>query len=221
MKKIISFSLWGDNPKYTVGAVKNAVLAKTIYPDWKACFFVHNSVSSEIVKKLDDNGAEVYFFDTKPTWGASLYRLAPVADCQVSRVIFRDCDSRLSEREKLAVDEWEISDLNFHIMRDHPFHGSHPMLAGMFGCKTGFMPDIEDKIRNILTGESYHTDQDFISTEIWPLAVKSNLTHDEFFQNIPFPHKRVGLEYVGEPLDENDMPCHPSHREVLKQYLDK
>ncbi len=34
MNKVISFSLWGDNPKYTIGAIKNAELSKTIYPDW-------------------------------------------------------------------------------------------------------------------------------------------------------------------------------------------
>jgi len=34
MKKIISFSLWGDNPIYTQGAIRNAELAKEVYPDW-------------------------------------------------------------------------------------------------------------------------------------------------------------------------------------------
>ena len=29
-KKIISFSLWGNNPKYCVGAIKNAELQKNI-----------------------------------------------------------------------------------------------------------------------------------------------------------------------------------------------
>ena len=30
MKKIISFSLWGDNPKYTIGAIENAKLSKSL-----------------------------------------------------------------------------------------------------------------------------------------------------------------------------------------------
>jgi len=33
-KKIISFSLWGDKPMYTIGAIKNAKLAEEIYPGW-------------------------------------------------------------------------------------------------------------------------------------------------------------------------------------------
>ena len=30
MNKVISFSLWGDNPIYNVGAIRNAELAKGI-----------------------------------------------------------------------------------------------------------------------------------------------------------------------------------------------
>ena len=32
MKNIISFCLWGDNPIYTIGAIRNAELAQEIYP---------------------------------------------------------------------------------------------------------------------------------------------------------------------------------------------
>ncbi len=52
MKKIISFSLWGDNPKYTIGAIENAKLAKTIYPDWICRFYVGNSTPDEIWDEL-------------------------------------------------------------------------------------------------------------------------------------------------------------------------
>ena len=48
MKKIISFCLWGDNPKYTIGAIENAKLAKTIYPDWTCRFYVGTSTPDEI-----------------------------------------------------------------------------------------------------------------------------------------------------------------------------
>ena len=52
MNKVVSFSLWGHDPKYTVGALKNAELAEKIYPDWKCYFFVANSVPSNIIEKL-------------------------------------------------------------------------------------------------------------------------------------------------------------------------
>ena len=36
--KVIAFSLWGDNPKYTLGALQNLSLAKLVYPDWVCRF---------------------------------------------------------------------------------------------------------------------------------------------------------------------------------------
>ena len=51
MKKIISFSLWGDNPKYTNGAIENADLALEVYPNWICRFYVGTSTPKEIVEE--------------------------------------------------------------------------------------------------------------------------------------------------------------------------
>ena len=219
MKKIISYSLWGNNLKYLVGAVKNSILAKEFYPGWCSRFFVHNEVDKDVVKELNKNGAEIFFFDSFPKWGASLYRLIPINDEKAERVIFRDCDGRLSKRESEAVKEWESSDFDFHIMKDHPYHGSFPILAGMFGCKTFCISNIENRIAKYINGEEYHTDQQFIQNNIWPLTIGNSLTHDEFFSQKDFPTKRNGEEYVGEPFDENDNPCDVTHREALKKFI--
>ncbi len=53
-KKLISFCLWGDNPKYTIGAVRNAILAKTIYPDWICRYYIGKSVPENIVTELEN-----------------------------------------------------------------------------------------------------------------------------------------------------------------------
>ena len=34
MKKVISFSLYGNDPKYTIGMIKNVNISKELYPDW-------------------------------------------------------------------------------------------------------------------------------------------------------------------------------------------
>jgi hypothetical protein len=44
----------------------------------------------------------------------------------------RDADSRISKREKIAVDEWLDSNTSLHIMRDHPHH-NYVIMGGMFG----------------------------------------------------------------------------------------
>jgi glycosyltransferase involved in cell wall biosynthesis len=52
MKKIISFSIWGENPKYTIGAIKNAELSLEIYPDWICRFYIGKSVPYDIIETL-------------------------------------------------------------------------------------------------------------------------------------------------------------------------
>ena len=51
-KKIISYSLWGNEPMYTIGAIRNAELAKEIYPDWVCRFYIGDDVEDGIVGKL-------------------------------------------------------------------------------------------------------------------------------------------------------------------------
>ena len=51
MKRVISFSLWGDNPTYTIGAIKNADLALRFYPEFECWFYIHkDSVPNNIIE---------------------------------------------------------------------------------------------------------------------------------------------------------------------------
>ena len=50
--KVISFSLWGDNTRYTLGALQNASLAKMVYPDWICRFYVGHSTPRIVVDML-------------------------------------------------------------------------------------------------------------------------------------------------------------------------
>ena len=55
MKKIISFSLWGDIPTYTEGAIKNVQLAKEVFPDWICRFYIPAGISKITNNMLPDN----------------------------------------------------------------------------------------------------------------------------------------------------------------------
>ena len=53
MIKVISFSLWGDKSQYTIGSIKNAKLAITLYPDFECWFYIHKeSVPENIINEL-------------------------------------------------------------------------------------------------------------------------------------------------------------------------
>ncbi|HCT54427.1 MAG TPA: hypothetical protein DF712_18435, partial [Balneola sp.] len=133
MKKIIAFSLWGDTPMYTVGAVRNAELVPEVYGDsWTSRFYISNDVPSEVVEKLKSlPQTEIVNLNEPPDWFGMFWRFLAIDDSDV--VIFRDTDSRITQRERLAVEEWLSSGRTLHIMRDHPYH-SEPIMGGMWGC---------------------------------------------------------------------------------------
>jgi len=109
----ISFSLFGSNPRYCVGAIRNAELVRTIYPGWEGIFFVDGSVPEHVRQALLDKGADVRF----PNLGihnGMFWRFLINDDPKVDRYIIRDADSRLNLRERTAVDAWIQSGRRFH-----------------------------------------------------------------------------------------------------------
>lgn len=219
-KKIISFSLWGSDPKYTIGAIKNIELAKTIFPDWICRFYVGKSVPHEIIDKLKQHSnVELVFMAVDGNNTGMFWRFLPIDEDDVSVMLSRDTDSRLSLREKAAVDEWLYSDKAFHIMRDHPWHAIE-ILGGMWGIKKTanikFKPLI-DSYRNKDTDQK-GIDQNFLREIIYPMVKNVCMVHDEFFNyesfHKPFPIKRIGQQFVGEIFNENDNPI-MAHRQLI------
>ena len=115
------------------------------------------------------------------------------------------------DREKAAVDEWLASDKGFHIMRDHPAHGTQ-ILGGMWGAKSGSIPEMKSLISEYSKGNFWQVDQNFLREKIYPMVRRNSYVHDEFFEKKPFPTKRKeGVDsngnpkhFIGEPVDEND-----------------
>ena len=219
--KIISFSLWGQNPKYLTGAIRNAVLAKQIYPDWVCRFYVGQSVPGQTIMQLENHdNVQVVQREEFGDWRGMFWRFLPASEPSVEVMISRDADSRLSYREKLAVDEWLKSDKKMHIMRDHPHHG-YPILGGMWGAKAGAIKNMKNLIDNYAQEDVYGTDYKFFAELIFPnLAPNQVMTHDEFFGGQPFPSQRKGLEFVGQVFDENEETI-AEHQGALRRYYDK
>ena len=95
-------------------------------------------------------------------------------------------------------------------MKDHPFHGGFPILAGMWGLKTStFNESMKTLLEKYNNFEQYHYDQIFLKNYVWPMYVQDFIAHDEFFLKQPFPSKRKGLNYVGKPFNADDSPCLP------------
>jgi hypothetical protein len=211
MKKIISFCLWGTNPVYNVGAIRNAEIATEIYHDWVCRYYVGKSTPKDIIEKLKSfDNTEIIEMDVDGDWTGMFWRFYPASENDVDVVIVRDCDSRLNQREKDAVDEWLNSDKEFHIMRDHPAHGTE-ILGGMWGSKKGIIKNMKEMIDEYIKGDFWQVDQNFLREKIYPIVKDNSFVHDEFFEYKPFPTKREPKRFVGQAFNENDEMLYPEH----------
>ena len=211
MRRVISFCLWGDNPKYTIGAIKNAELAKFVYTGWETWFYVADCVPEEIIKELAKNDAKVINKGTA-SYLSMFWRFELIEDQSVDVFISRDTDSRLNYRERRAVDEWISSEKVMHIMRDHSWHGTQ-MLGGMWGLK-GTIDNFNELVANFIEANfdvhqleigKYDLDQAFLRNVIFPNFKDNSTIHDEFFDKKPFPTPRENNEYVGSPFNGDDI----------------
>ena len=192
MTHIISFSLYGNNPLYTLGAIENARLCALAYPGWRIVFYTHSSVPSRVLGSLRMFGATVCPVETthlderetiaKCTFWRFLAVHQPDAEC----VVFRDCDSRVSEREAACVKEWMVSGADFHMMYDHPYHTA-PIMAGMWGCRASSLPRLQQEIEAYITENDgklrwdRYYDQRFLKDIIWEryIRVGTYIAHGE------------------------------------------
>ena len=150
-KKIVSFNLWGDNPMYNFGAIRNAELMSEVYPhDWIARFYIGSDVPKKTIDRLEafPNVEVVDMTGTPNDWQGSMWRFFAVdLEEDIDYIVFRDTDSRLTPREYEATREWMNSGKCIHIMRDHPYH-TECIMAGMWGCKP-------KELMNIINEEVY------------------------------------------------------------------
>ena len=177
--KLISFSLFGNDPLYQVGAVENTRICVDLYPGWLLRFYVGESIPADVREQLTARGnAEIIpMTGLREDWWSTFWRFRALRDDYLDTTMFRDCDSRPDERERAAVDEWLASGAEFHIMRDHPEHGM-PILAGMWGCTRDGSRRVRDKVPyEPGPVEHYLADQLWLRDVVYPVAVSRAVIH--------------------------------------------
>jgi hypothetical protein len=210
----ISFSLWGNDPMYCVGAIRNAELIGKIYPGWMMVVYADRTVPSEVTEKLAKIGVTLR---KPPCSNGMFWRFFIADDPKVERFLVRDADSRLNIREAGAVKEWIESGKAVHIIADHPGH-TPPIGGGLWGAVRGAVPNMSKLIEACEYSKMeskretvYNTDQRFLGDVIWPLVKNNCLIHDLCYHRTrrgarPFPAKFSDERFVGEVFDANDKP---------------
>jgi protein O-GlcNAc transferase len=205
MKKLISLSVWGSNPRYVIGAHRQIELAAKYLPDWNVRIYTDdykkfNHLKSVEVVRCEDGSAGMY------------WRFMPLFEDTYDVIASRDSDSRFSFRECKAMNEFADSYMKFHVIRDHDSHFQYPIMAGMFACRGGLPYYIKDNMIDcMLKNKSYLDDQNFLRDYVWPVVQKDTLVHsmNEGWFGDSRKTLRNRFSFCGNGYDENDMPLYP------------
>lgn len=199
LRKVVSFSLWGADDRYCIGALANAATIGKRLPGWTARFYLGPGVPTAIIARLKALAAEVMADDLALATVPAMMRRFLIHDHpDVDRYLCRDCDSRIGAREVAAISDWTERDRPFHIVRDHPFH--HELIhGGLWGGRANrrfsIAPLILDYQARNLGEARYGNDQRFLRESIYPRIRGYSLIHDSHYRlpgSRPIPGGEAG-----------------------------
>lgn len=107
-------------------------------------------------------------------------------DPEIRRFLRRAVDSRLGERERIAVRDWIEPGRSLHLMRDHPLNGEL-VLGGMWGGRAGLLPDVICRSTSWTATDPQrlnmrYDEPSFLRSLIWPLVPERSLMHDSSYR---------------------------------------
>jgi hypothetical protein len=207
MSRVISYSLFGNNPYYLKGAIHNVRNAPAFYPGWETWVYIGDDVPSYFTDILARHASRILLRNRSSSAGKYhplLWRFDPALDKNVELLIVRDCDSFFSTREVEFVHQWLDSGMCAHIIRDHPFHTSL-IQAGMFGIRRSCASDLLDYSRvKSLDFDSRRVDEIYLARYVYP-HLKGNVYYSTDYCNYEEKRYRnnrnvVANTFVGEAI---------------------
>lgn len=218
-----------ENRNYFQGILENLELMKALYPGFVMRLYYQVDQTDVLQRLCSVYCNNLHEMDLCPAVDNPrlgnmsrlyplIWRFLPSIDPQVDLFLSRDLDSRLSEREQAAVNQFLDSASMIHVMRDNPNHGTS-MMGGMWGTKLNrtVRAKFKESFRAIFKdGIAYANrslggwDQIALRRYVWPWAKKMAYAHDsytckKFSYTHPFPTQRLpGVgNYVGSIVSLN------------------
>lgn len=218
MKKIISFSLWGNIRLYCIGAIKNALLAKKYFPGWICRYYYDESVPEIIIEYLKSlDNVELKFIEI-PSGGkyyksigqfGMFWRFYPFNDDDVEIWMARDIDSRLSKYEAEKIEDFLKTKKTLHT-----FSNLNEKICRGCGCSfKNFINNVDTRIidnkklniHELLKNQDkikckFYDDENFLNNILFPYYKNSYIRIERYDLN------NLTNNYVGKVLDEFDNP---------------
>jgi len=230
--KIVSYCLYGSDPKYHEGLIRTIPSVEQKLPGYKIILWVPQGFQfmahhMDKINRYKESGLlSIMHPDIKCTGQYLMfYRFTPASMPDVSVMYCKDLDSPILERELEAMREFESSDKMFLIIRDHPSHRMR-IIGGMWGAKYGAISDMKMLIKRFLLNypEQYGTDETFLQEHIYPRIIDKAMIYDSFNLHPDekdvrkFKTPRVNDEFVQMVLNADGSRVE-MHHDNLRAYI--
>lgn len=222
MNPVISFSLFGTNMKYYVGAERNVQDIKKLLPNWEINIYHNNGILPNYKTILSELGANLINVENVVLGNKTsdhfpyFWRFISFLDDRITLV--RDLDSRISTREITYINRWIESDCDYFIIRDHPWHS--PVPSGLFGIKRK-ISEFETHLNNYIANNElvWGTDQTILQLYIENID-NNNIYYCGYDDKLNYIPRDDENFFIGIQLDEYDKPTKPSGELCLKYLKD-
>ena len=229
-RKVISMSLYGKDPRYTWGVIRNAQLVPVYLPDWTLRVYVaadqappELSVPPRIINKLRLLGVEIAEVSTGNSITPRNWRLLVANDEPIDYFLIRVTDTRLSEREAVIIKDWlSTAEKNgprsnvIHCIRDHPKHADQAIIDGLWGGRPRMLYHRLNKhvtdIPELASSASSKEMNAVLNSVLWPAVADVAYCHDSVSpcdrwspaaSRHAFPIARTGQVYLGQKFDQH------------------
>ena len=178
--KVISLSLFGDNPYYYNHAYKMKDDLPKYFPDWELRIYIHYKTPLFVIKKFIEKGCQVIIIkqDNMTPSDSTFWRFLAAQD----NIIFicRDVDYELNYFDYEQVTKW-INEDNTYFMKyitvnskfEFKIRGINSSFhAGFWGGRNRCVPNILEKINNYKYRRHWRRDELFLENVIWEEDVK-------------------------------------------------
>ena len=202
---VISFCLFGDNPKYTRGMVENLKIIQDLLPDFLVYIHLGSGVPPEVAAEYAAFSNARLVQSSEPDWVLLAHRICYPVEADV--LFSRDADSRINARDVWAMRAFMASDKTFHIVRDHVWHKSK-IMGGLCGRKRAVQPAAM-LAEWAGTTFGYGTDEAFLSKMVYPNVVQQALIHSSIVGYLsedvkPLPDLVNSTDFLGNVVNYKD-----------------
>jgi len=181
-RNVIAMTLDGDDIDKLYGALRYSQLVPIVFPRWRLRVYASstalNATGSHhvlriLAKKLENSGVEVFKVRglTAARVPSDLWAYFVADDIEVDRFVVRNSDTRPSDREAAALDDWLQTNLTvkaLYCIRDHPLHAEQSLVAGLVGGVPRLLRNATGStFRKLVRG--HKSVAGFLQGTIWPL----------------------------------------------------